>query len=147
MDRTKVFRERLLKLYARCEGYAMEESVRVGHGVTLPQPLFSRQPFSAQAEMPSLAMELRGVRVEVRPQPIDERIDGRSFGGVVVSTTLADGGLSGGPGRMDGYLCWTDLNGCNDEAWYSGGTPNTESPVDAATVKMWLQRSGPRPLF
>jgi hypothetical protein len=143
MDRARVFHERLQKLYGLCEGCAMGESVRMAS----LQPLFSRQPFSAEVEMPVLVMELGRVRVNIRPRPIDERIDGKSFGCVVVDRTLADGGLSGGSVHMDGYSCWTDLNGCDDEGWYLGVAPDTARPVDAATVKMWLQRSGPRPLF
>jgi hypothetical protein len=109
--------------------------------------MFSRQPFAAEVEMPVMVMELGEVRVEIRPRPIDERADGKSYGCVAVDRALAGGGVSGGTGRMDGYTCSTDLNGSDDESWYRGVAPNTETPVDAATVKTWLQRSGPRSLF
>jgi hypothetical protein len=109
--------------------------------------MFSRQPFTAEVEMPVMVMELREVRVEVRPRPIDERVDGNSFGCVAVDRALAGGGVSGGTGRMDGYSCWTDLNGSDDESWYMGVAPNTETPLNATTVKTWLQPSGPKSPF
>jgi hypothetical protein len=147
MDREELFCERLEKLYVLCEGCALGESARVERGVTPPQRLFDdRQPFPPEVEMPVLGMELGAVRVEIRPRPIYERADGRMFGCVAVDRALADG-RSGATSAMDGYSCWTDLNDCGDESWYLGAVPNTERPVDGATVKMWLRRSGPMPLF
>jgi hypothetical protein len=80
------------------------------------------------------------VRVEIRPRPMEEHIDGKLFGSVVVDRTLV------GDGRMDGYSCWTDLNTTDDENWYMGATRNTDKPVDEPMVMRWLHRSGPKPL-
>ena len=91
--------------------------------------------------MPTLVMLLGRVEVCIRPLPIDERIDGQRFGCADVKRTLI------GSGSMNGCSCWTDLNNLDDDRWYIGVAPNTDQPVDEASVMAWLKASGPKPLF
>ena len=88
-----------------------------------------------------LRMQLGEVKVEIRPHGIEEQINGKSFGVVVVDRTLMNGG------RMNGYTCWTDLNTADDDGWYLGATGNKTNLLEEITIEMWLKRSGPMPLF
>lgn len=115
-------RSRLSELFSLCRGTAR------GIGAEAAFDLYEGE----------LTLETGRVKVVVRFSESGQTPDGRHHARASVSRTFRGA-------QIDSPSCWTDLDNTSDDSWWIGAVGDKSRPVDDASVRSWLEYSGPPP--